>query len=287
MVYLPIDLANLPEDRKLKNDGFKRRSKMNEDGLLIGGVQDKYYNRETRQYIKIDSPVNQRDESSEGLREDLIYHFIQNFNFNHIVDYKSVAFEDESGHWVKAVVTNDFKYKNEVEFSFLDLKVTEGRISIRKDNFDIVDDGEILIPDQILMLSKYGEFLYIDYLKIIAFDAITNNHDRYYNDGNFGILRNEKTEEVRLLPPFDNGGALAENYHSNQVRNNIDKTMNLLKTYSINQPPLLANEKEILQSFDEYNNPLYSRSTIDNFIDYLKFALAYSKNKLWRDSNEN
>lgn len=266
--------------------GFVGRSDLE---MKVNGVQEKYYNPVTRQYVKLDSPNGHSDAASEGLREDLIYHVIREFDFEHTVKYESILFEKEDG-WAKGVLTDNFKKITEVEIRFNQKHLVEDRSSSSDAATfgDYVADEEI-ISKEILVLNGEdgGRQFYRDFLRMLSFDAIINNDDRYLNNGNFGLLQDKISKQKRLIPPFDHGNAIEEEYDEQQIKNKIDMMAQMLRIYSIPKPLLHANTRSVLRILNEYQNELYDEHVINIFTEYLKFALSYSRGKLWTEVEHN
>ncbi len=274
----PQEFWFLPCDKVIANKDFIHRTEL---PFPIMGIQDKYYNPKTQQYVKLDSPKGSQDITSEGLREDLIYQVIQLFNFSRIVSYHSILFLQTDGTWAKGVISDEFKQPGESELSFAALELLDNRLAT--DSFDIIKTDEEIISEQILIINNKAPNLYHDYFKILFFDAITNNRDRYYNPGNFGLLRHKEKKTYSMLPPFDNGAAIEIPYDKQDIINRIHKIANIAKMYSINQPLLVASKKQLFHLLATYQNDLYEPKVFQQMLAYLMFAFEQSENLLWKD----
>lgn len=97
------------------------------------------------------------------------------------------------------------------------------------DDIRIIDSVEDRIQYVIAFVKKAVALDITEYLaNILLLDAITLNNDRHFN--NLGIIINEKTEEVKEAPIFDNGDCLLSDYgkfDEETIEENIEKSIAL------------------------------------------------------------
>lgn len=98
------------------------------------------------------------------------------------------------------------------------------------------------------LFSNYNE---LDYLyKMIVFDTLIGNTDRHQD--NFGLIRNEWTNELRMSPLYDNSSSLGRELPSSKIEL-MFKDPRMLEAYLFNKKAASLIKWGNIESFEKLN----------------------------------
>lgn len=184
------------------------------------GNQLKYLNYDTNEYIKSDLY------GYEGLSEVICSRLLEISTCDNFVVYREYA--------ANCCASANFLEKSEKAISIYRLFQHNG-IDIEKEM------KNLSIKDKIVHLTNLVEDLtdisgYLNYLaSVLKFDYLTMNDDRHLN--NIGVIYNNLTDSFRLMPVFDNGGALLSDISKYPLYNSINDNIKLVVSKPFSSKP--------------------------------------------------
>lgn len=223
------------------------------------GTQPKYFEEEY--WYKMNR------KGYEGLAEYLVSMVLSCSNIANYVTYEVCYIDGKPG-----CRSENFLKTNE-KFISLDRLYTIFTGRNLNDAVRIIDDIESRIQYVISFVKKSVDLDITEYLAdVLLLDAITINNDRHFN--NLGIIINEKTEEVKEAPIFDNGDCLLSDYgkfEEDTIEENIEKSIALpFSSNAYAQARILPSSLKI--DYEILNN-LLDKEPKSRAIDALKYQL--------------
>lgn len=289
-------LNALEDIENLKNiDSYKKIS----NHISLYGMQTKFYNEKTDEYIKLDS-----NKVFEGLGEELVSLFLDNTNINH-VKYKTdyVLYKNKPK---TCCISKNFKKEGEIHITFHDLISNEEIKNLYK-NKSMKQQFDSLLNFIYSKIEKSGGKINKNdirsyMLKTIALDCIVLNPDRHM--GNLGFVV-DKNNNWRPNPQFDNGLALCTNFKDNMYNLKLDyeKCQNLVpmsmflsddpedyinlyfeclnEKASKNDIIFVNDRNKLLESIKKYENDIYGLDVVNRSKNILLNRLIQLEGSLW------
>lgn len=288
-INIPNRYNYILEDKIIdaKEDGFQSRDEMEE---YIGGVTDKFFNKESREFFKSDGKDPSGKDKNQGLREDLISKLLIYSNIQNPVQYDSKLMKVSDDRWDVGTISRDYTegHFDEVTGSTLLMRYSESQsVPMQNEDYFYEDLDIFQMHKQINMINQYTKSDYSkEMLQLWAMDHIVLNDDRVENNGNYGVLKDYDTGEAKPMPPFDWGDSFMTNIDEIDSQMHI-KRLQRFKIYAETQwhvkGPLLEFNKEDMQNYlKSYSNDLYNDKDVKNIIDNLNKSLAMTEGILWK-----